>query len=229
MNSPTDDKDTDMELDDMKTAWQTLDRRLGQQHALNLHLLRETRLDRMRAGLRALKSNQILQLVAGLVAALVIGRYWIPRADEPVVLASGLLLHAYTLMIAAFAARDLVLLSRVDASEPVVSIQKRLAELRAWRLRSARWFMIAGCLMWVPLVALLFHRAGLDLWRHRPGFLAMLVASGVACLGLAWGLATWSRRPGRVRLRRFVEASAVGRGIADAQAALDEIERFERD
>lgn len=218
-----------MELDEMKTAWQALDRRLDRQHALNLQLLRDTRLDRVRRDLGALRSNQVLQLLAGLVATLVVGRYWVAHADVPVVFACGVLLQLYTLSIAAFATRDLVLLARVDASGPVVAIQKRLAELRAWRMRGARWFVVSGCLIWVPLVALLFHRAGLDLWRHRPGFLALQVVVALACLALAWAFARWSRRPGRERLRRAIETSVLGRGVAEAEAALEEIVRFERD
>ena len=43
-----------MELDELKTAWQSLDRRLQQQNALNFQLLRSHRVDAMRRGLRPL-------------------------------------------------------------------------------------------------------------------------------------------------------------------------------
>lgn len=51
-----------MELDDMKAAWQTLDRRLEQQHALNLQLFRDSRADKARSGLRPLFRGQVAQI-----------------------------------------------------------------------------------------------------------------------------------------------------------------------
>ncbi len=44
-----------MELDDFKQAWQSLDRRLEQQHVLNLQLFKDGKLDETRRGLRPLK------------------------------------------------------------------------------------------------------------------------------------------------------------------------------
>jgi hypothetical protein len=43
-----------MELDELKHAWKTLDRRLEQQNALGLQMLRDGRLERARRGLRPL-------------------------------------------------------------------------------------------------------------------------------------------------------------------------------
>ena len=39
-----------MELDDLKQAWQVLGRQMERQQALNLQLLRESRLERARRG-----------------------------------------------------------------------------------------------------------------------------------------------------------------------------------
>ena len=43
-----------MELDDFKSAWQTLDRRLQLDNTLKLHALRERSLDKARDSLRPL-------------------------------------------------------------------------------------------------------------------------------------------------------------------------------
>ena len=43
-----------MELDDFKSAWQSLDRRLQRDDTLKLHELRERKLDKARGSLRPL-------------------------------------------------------------------------------------------------------------------------------------------------------------------------------
>jgi hypothetical protein len=55
-----------MELDELKSAWQILDRHLEQQSALSLHIFKQGRLDRMRSTLRPLFWGQLLQMAFGL-------------------------------------------------------------------------------------------------------------------------------------------------------------------
>ena len=54
-----------MELDDFKQAWQSLDRRLEQQHVLSQQLFKDGKLDRTRRGLRPLKLGQGVQILVG--------------------------------------------------------------------------------------------------------------------------------------------------------------------
>ena len=61
--------DTIMELDDLKQAWQALDKRLEQQNTLNLHLFKQSRLDKMKSGLRPLVWGQAIQIVVGVLLA----------------------------------------------------------------------------------------------------------------------------------------------------------------
>ena len=56
-----------MELDDFKTAWQALERRLTEQNALNFTLLKERKVTQAKAQLRPLVIGQWVQLLAGLV------------------------------------------------------------------------------------------------------------------------------------------------------------------
>lgn len=55
-----------MELDELKTAWQTLDRRLQQHNAINLQLFKDRKLDKARSSLRPLFWGQIAQMLFGL-------------------------------------------------------------------------------------------------------------------------------------------------------------------
>ncbi|MEY2559892.1 MAG: hypothetical protein QOG51_307, partial [Verrucomicrobiota bacterium] len=48
-------------LDDLKTAWQALDRKLERQHRLALHQFKETKLANLRGGFRPLVTGQTIQ------------------------------------------------------------------------------------------------------------------------------------------------------------------------
>jgi serine/threonine-protein kinase len=218
-----------MELDDFKQAWQSLDRRLEQQHVLNLQLFHDGQLDKTRRGLRPLKLGQGVQILVGAMLMLLAAPFWVQHRDTPHLLTDGLLVHGYGLISILFAARTLYLINRVDYAAPVLTIQQQLGELRAWCIRCSLWFSVAWCFFWIPLLLLFFYWLGADVWVTAPLVVYALIASGFASLGLACGLIRWSRHPRRSRLAKYLEDSFAGFSIRRAQAHLDEIARFTKE
>jgi len=218
-----------MELDDLKLAWQTLDRRLEQHNALNLHLFKESRIDKAKAGLRPLAFGQGVQLATGVLMSALFAPFWVRHLGTPHLAVYGLSLHAYALMFILFAARDLFMLGRINHDAPVLEIQKRLATLRAWRIRSGLWFAITGCFIWTPLTLIVFYWLGTDVWINTPSVVYWFIASSFACLGLSYALVRVSRRPGREKLALYLDDSSAGRSLSRAQVMLDEIAQFERE
>jgi hypothetical protein len=219
-----------MELDEMKGAWLALDRRMERQETLNLHVFRENRLDRLRATLRPLWIGQIIQIIAGVLLALLFAPFWVEHRDTPHLLMTGLSLHAYALMFILFAARDLYMIQRVDYSVPVLEIQRRLTELRAWRVRVAPVLGAVGCLIWVPFLLWLFEVAfDVDVYALHPEVVYVFIASGLAFLGVMLLVIRWMRNPRRAPLAKILEDSVAGRGIAKAQRFVDEIATFARE
>jgi hypothetical protein len=216
-------------LDDLKTAWQALDRKLERQHALALHQFKETRFAKVRGRFRPLVVGQIIQIVAGLILALIAGSFWFDHIGTPHLMIDGILLHAYGIMLIAFAARDLVLIHEIDYGAPVVAIQKQIARLRAWHQRAGIWFAIAGCFIWVPLMLMIFSGLGADVWMANRDVVYWFLLSSFICLALTYGVIWWSRRPGRERLAKYLQDSSAGKSVNRAQAMLAEIERFEGD
>jgi hypothetical protein len=216
------------ELDDLKRAWQSLDRRVERQEAQSRQRGTQERRARARSGLRPLVIGQLIQAALGLAFALAFASFWVDHLDTPHLAICGALLHAYAVMLLAFAVRDLAMIKRIDYAAPVLEIQKRLANLRAWRLRAGLWFAVAGCFMWTPLLILAFYWMGVDLWVVKPVMVWLYVASSFACLGLSYALLRFSRRPGKERLAKALHDSSVGRSLARALAAVAEVERFER-
>lgn len=217
-----------MELDDIKTTWQSLNRQLEKHNTLNLQLLRDNRSEKMKRAFRWAVTGQSLQLFFGVLLTCVFAPFWIQHRDSLHLVVYGLTMHAYGLSMILFAARDLALIAAIDYSAPVLAIQKQLSALRRQRQIAAQWFAIAGCLMWVPLTLIVFYWLGADLWIHAPQVVFWLIASGLASIAVL-GLIVWlARRPGFARLRRAIDESIAGKSLLQAQAALDEIARFEQ-
>jgi hypothetical protein len=214
-----------MELDEMKLAWQVLDRRFGKQHALNVQLFGDGRMDKLRRGLRPLVWGQIFQLAIGVVLAGAAAAFWAPRVHVTDVLVCGLLVHAYGLMLIVFAVRVLYLIQRIDHAAPVLSLQRQLADLRTFRVRvEAPTHAVLGCFVWIPVTWMLLAWHGVDPWSHD--FVLWAIASSLVGLSGVALVLWWMRRMG---LQRKIDDHAAGRSVQKAEAVLEAIARFEHD
>lgn len=203
-----------MELDDLKAGWATLDQRLARLEERVAATTSDARRTGVRAELRPLVVGQVIQIVFGVLLALASGSFWVDHRHETNLLVTGLLLHAYGLAAIVAAGRNLFLTSRANEVAPVVELQRRVAALRAWRIREGRWFGVVGCFMWVAMVIWGFGLLGVDLVAVNPLFVGLQVICACVCLGV-FVLVT--------RLDKAPEGSAVRR----ATERLDEISEFE--
>jgi serine/threonine-protein kinase len=215
--------ETIMDIDDLKSTWQALDRHMQQQSALNLHLFLERKLDKARSGLRRLYWGKIVQILFGdaliyfgIMAA--IGH----RADPPL-LACSLFMLAYGVLTVVFGGVSLGRIASIDYTAPVVEIQKRVDTLRRthvlanWCLGLPWWFL------WIAIFVLeVKANVGVDLFVAAPGFIAISGAIGVA----GFIASVWYFR------RRYARSNTAmhdtPRGLRDAKSALDDISRFDR-
>jgi hypothetical protein len=222
--------DTTMELDELKTAWRTLDRRLEQQNALNLKLFVDTRLDKLRSRLRPLYWGQMLQMTIGVLLVLFAVGFWTQHRDVTHLLLAGVIVHVYGVLMIICGGVTLGLMSRIDYAAPVLAIQKQLAAVRRLYIGSGMLVGVSWWLLWMPFMMVAFAALfGADLYANAPS--VIYGGSVVGVLGLiatAW-LRRWSRDPRRPRLARFVEDSVTGGSLRNAQVHLDEIARFERE
>lgn len=215
----------EMTLDDMKQAWQKLDASVQQQRALNLQLLKDNKTNQARRGLRPLVFGQALQLAMGVVFSIWAAAFWLTHLQPLHLLVCGLLVHGCGLLLIVFAARNLYLIRRIDYGAPVLDIQRRIAELRAFRVRvEAPVNALLGCFVWIPVTWMNLAWYGIDLWTWNimPWALACSAVGLVAVVAVVWTM-RW------LGYTRKIEDSSAGRGIVRAQVALDEIARFERE
>jgi hypothetical protein len=137
-------------------------------------------------------------------------------------LVCGLLVQLYGLLLIGFAARNLMLIQRIDYAAPVLLIQRQLATLRAWRVRvEAPTNALIGCFVWIPVLWMNLACYGVDMWS--PAFILWSIASGLIGL-VAVVLVIWLMR--RAGMARRLEDNAAGRSVQKAEAMLEEIARF---
>lgn len=216
-----------MELDEMKLAWQGLDRRLEQQYALNLQLFRDGRLDKLQCGLRPLVRGQAIQMAIGVLGLLVLAPIWISHWRDPAVLVAGVVMHVYCVGLIIFGGVVQGQVARIDYGAPVLVIQRQLLKLR--KTYAVGGALVVGLPWWfltAPLLVVLTRGA---IMVNAPSVIWIQLAIGAAGLLATWWFHRWSRRPERAALARKLDDSTAGGSIRRAQAALEEIARFERE
>jgi serine/threonine-protein kinase len=219
-----------MELDDLKQAWQSLDRRLAQSHELRLHEYRERKLSGLKRLLLPLRFGQAVQMLLGIVVVLIAVAFWRNYWQEPAMLATGILMHAYGVLTIAAGGVIQGRISAVDHAAPVLQIQKQLASLRRAYVVGGMWVGLPWALLWV-FGAVMLARAmtGVNLFVSAPWFVYPNLALGVLILlGVRW-FHRWSRSPAHPERAKRFEDSVSGRSIRQAQTMIHDVERFERD
>jgi hypothetical protein len=217
------------DIDDLKQAWQQLERRLERQHALAFEQFKDGRMRQMQRGLRPLYWGQIVQLAVGAACMVASVRAAYLHWPVPHVLAAAAVMLVYGLVAIEFAARTLRQLSRLDPTAPVVAIQAQLAAMRRWYVLSELIVGLPWWFLWLPAFMVAAGLAGVDVFARAPRLLTYAAVIGVAGLALTFAFHWLARRPGWPRLARYADESMVAASLRRAQAAVDEVQRFAAD
>jgi hypothetical protein len=221
---------TIMELDDFKSAWQTLDQRLQLNNSLKLHELRERTLAKTRSSLRPLFWGQVMQiLLIGIPSIALAALLWMSKPEFASVIAAGVVLHAYGVLTIIGAGVVLGQLAKIDHAAPVVDIQKQLARTRTLYVRSG---MVAGLpwwFLWVVILMVLVGLGDVDLLAKAPSLVWGALGIGAAGLVGTWWFHRWARRPERAEFGRKMDDTLTGGSLRRAMAQLQEVQRFELD
>lgn len=222
-----------MELDELKQAWQTLDKRLQQQNAMQFQLLRDKRIDKMKSSLRPLLIGQIIQILFGAWMVLIGVDVWASHHDVPHLLIAGIVMHVYG--VATIIAAGVICsgIAGIDHAAPVLELQGRLAKLRKHYLLSGIFVGLPWWVIWVPfLMTFAMSSLGIDIYAVATASSPLAnwfnISLGVGVLGLfgTWVFHRWSRHPSRAAIGRKLEDSAAGGSLRKAQAELDALKRY---
>jgi hypothetical protein len=217
-----------MELDDFRPQWREMERKLDRSIALNLRLLTEKRTGKAKLRLVPVLFLQPFQILIGLALAIFFARFWIANLGTWPLVISGVFLHALSVGLVIDAVVRTVLIVRINYAAPVVTIQRYLALMRRWEIRSFKWSWVA---VWLAPPALLMVgaklAAKLSLWSVAPNVIIYTAIGCLAGVGLSYLFDLWARHS--PRLGAAMNSMYVGYSIAGAQASLDEIDEFARE
>ena len=215
-----------MELDDFKSAWQTLDARLARQDALQLELLRGHKQVQARRNLRPLVFGMALQALLGLGLVLLGVGCWRQNPDVPGLFVTGIALHAFGVLHIAFAGIVTGLALNIDYAAPVLSIQKRLRQLLRVQVVNSN---ACGAPWWILWVLVVVGFAGLNPQRPvgpTPAWIWISLAVGVVGMLATWA---WILRSARKPRAPYVRLDDGADGIRRTLRVYDDLERFEQE
>jgi len=217
--------ETTMELDELKSAWQTLDRHLERQSALNLHIFVESKLDKVRVSLRRVYWGKIAQILFG-DALIYFGiMSTIRYHDIPHLLACSVFMLAYGLLIVVLGGVTIGKVSSIDYAAPVLEIQKRVGALHRLYALASLCLGLPWWFLWIAIFVLeMKANLDIDLFVTLPAFIWINVAIGVA----GFVATVWYLRRRNARSAGTTHDSDTPRSLREAKGELDEIERFEK-
>ena len=218
-----------METDNLKRALALLDERLDRQGLVQARHAGQGGRHRLNDSLDALARGQTWTILWGVAMCLLGVAAWRESLDTaPGAFASGVVVHVFGALTIAAGAVIKALVARVDYSEPVIAIQKRVA-------RVERAYVVAGmgvgmpwCFLWVPFLIVLFKAfLGIDFSASDPWLMLELTGLGVAGMAATWLTYHWAKSTGRIGLVDGFERVFAGRHLVRAQARIDAIAAFE--
>jgi hypothetical protein len=175
-----------MDLAELTTAWQTLDRRCAEQALEIQSLRRQTRIDALRLRLRLFGASQIIQLVVGIAFCFWGGGWAADHWGQWHLVLWGAATNAWGIALIVGASLQLAHAANIDPAAPVVDSQRALLTLRRTRIACERMLFVGGAFLWAPVLFLICAEFGWDLWVTRPGVVIANAAFAVVLAAFAW-------------------------------------------
>ena len=218
-----------MELNELKSTWQILEKALERGNQLSVAMLRQQRLDAVNRSLRPLKLNQAFQIFLGVLFIVLAGLLWSTKPTAISVILGGIFVQAYGIGCVMTAGMVFSSLSRIDYAAPVVEVQGGLARVRrAYGI----CVLVAGLswwFLWIPLLMLLAGLAHVDLYAHAPSVIWVGLATGIVGLLGMYSMYIYSLKSSNMQLRQFIERATFGRSLQNALQQLNEVRKFEEE
>ncbi len=220
-----------MEIDELKKIWRVYDQKLERNWQLNLHLLRQTNLDKAKSKLRYLVMLHAFSLAICIPLCLLFLYFVFSHIEAFHFVLAGSILFFWTAFVAYSAIEQLRIIQHVDYSAPVIIIQKKLASLKLVMIKYLRlgiWIMpfyVAHILLWFELI--------FDLDMYQVADQRWWISQVIFSLIVIVPLTVWLYRklsPKNVNkawMKKLIGGSG-GKQLNDAIACLEEIEKFEK-
>jgi len=221
-----------MELDELKTTWQELDRKLETCIELNRRLLQGKMAGKAETAMKRLRFLLGLELLINVAGVALLGSFIGAHATEIQYLVPAISLDLGLIALVIAGARQIAAISQIDYCAPIVAIQRRLESLRIERIRTVKWTLLLAPLAWTPLfIVALKGLLNVDVYA---GFGVTYVVANLAFGVVVVVIGVWTSRHFAARLqgssamRRIADCLA-GTSLKSAAQFLDSLSQFEDD
>lgn len=213
-----------LDLEKMQGTWRQHNQRIDAALTLDVervrNQLKQGTASAFKRHLRWLK----LESIFGAAALIALLAFIISVRADAVYLAASLPLIAMALFTFTTDLRHWQVLSKLDLSAPILQVREVLETVRARRLLVAKWIALSACLLWLPLIAVLFKAAfGLDLLRGlHISVIAVNAALGLLLIPVGLFVFGWftKRFAHAPALQRFIE-NVAGTTFSAARASFE--------
>jgi hypothetical protein len=221
-----------MELDDLQRRWLEQDAKFDLVLKLTRRLLQQPVLDRAAARTRRLGIGLWFELVMNLAALVLLGGIQAAPLPHPGPFIARSVLQLAAIALVVVSIRQLVALSKLDYSAPIVTIQRRMEALRRERLRATQWTLVAAPLLWTPLF-IVAMKALLNVDAVSalgvPYVAANLAVGAVVIVAAIWLSRRHAERMSRAPLVQRLMRHLAGSNLAAASGYLESIDEFGRE
>jgi hypothetical protein len=218
-----------VELDELKVRWQEQEQKLDAVIRLDRHLLREVVLAKAETALKRLSRFLWVELLLNAGGTMVLGAFLFDHLAEPRFFLPALALQAGLIFLIVAGGRQLAALTAIDYDAPVVEIQRRLAILRAERIRTMQWTLMLAPLAWVPLFIVgMKGLFGVDVYTtfSIPWLVANVLFGLLMIPTGIWASRRYADRLGHWPMVRRLLRDMGGQNLAAARSFLDSLSEF---
>jgi hypothetical protein len=213
-----------MDIAELKTLWQTYDKKLEKSLALNLHLLQSIGNQKVTASFQSLVRLKLFAVFLGLAWNIFLGFLLYHYHTEPFFVISVSAIMLFTMIAMAGYIYQVTLINSIRLSDPVLETQRKLAVLQSSIIRLTRILFLQ-----TPFYTTFFITT--DLLRNGTAFTWIILSVIVMVFT---GLSIWLyrnisfRNMNRNWVKTLVQNEG-GKSIARATQYITEIEAFKKD
>ncbi len=207
-----------MELDELKTAWQTAN------HPAQAAYIYGAKAAKSESAVAKLKVGPIFEIVMAAIAAVWLGNFCYENFANPVYFTSGILLDILNVLLLATNIRKLVMVSSIDLTMPIIESQRRLTELRSLTILQTKWTLLASPFLWGLLMLVLPMGVHVDLIK----LLGVPYMLGNVLFGIFFvPVGTWIVSKFSPKFKEKLADEISGGNMKKARAFLDDLRQFE--
>jgi hypothetical protein len=218
-----------MDLDEMKQQWEEQNQKLDESIRLSRSLLTATNLNHARSALQRLKAALIFGAAIWFLIIMALGDFIFQNLANLGLVWSAVAVDVFAIGMLVANIRQLATIQKIDYASPVVLIQRRLAELRVFRVRTVQWGLVAGTIVWAPCL-IVVAKAWFGLEGINAAWLWANVVFGLSLIPLTiWISRRFADRMHQSPFLQKLMRDIAGQNLTAATGFLASISEFERE